>query len=100
MILDTFPYVGGMMTALALYMGVPVLNLCGEFAFTRTGADILHIAGLDALIVTDADAYIKKAVDLATNRARLAALTAKISLDTLTDTKSFVDDFYKRLEAI
>ena len=100
LILDAFPYAGGMMTALALYMGVPVLNLCGELAATRTGADILHIAALDEMIVTDADAYIKKAVDLSANRSRLAALTEKISFDKLLDTKTFVEDFYGRLEAI
>ena len=100
LILDAFPYPGGMMTALALYMGVPVLNLCGELPHTRTGADILRIADLDALIVQNVEAYIKKAVDLANNRAQLAALTGKISFDKLTDTKSFVDDFYTRLEAI
>ena len=99
MILDTFPYPGGMMTALALYMGVPVLNLCGDLPHTRTGADILHIAELDELIVHDVDAYIKKAVALAQSRGKLAALTGKISLDKLTDTKSFVEDFYGRLEA-
>lgn len=100
LILDAFPYPGGMMTALALYMGVPVLSLCGELPHTRTGADILRIADLDALIVHDADAYIKKAVELATNRAFLASLTGKISADKLTDTKTFVEDFYRRLEAI
>lgn len=100
LILDTFPYPGGMMTALALYMGVPVLNLCGELPHTRTGADILRIAELNELIVYDKDAYIKKAVDLAKNRAKLAMLTAKINLDKLTDTKTFAEDFYKRLEAI
>ncbi len=100
LILDAFPYAGGMMTALALYMGVPVLNLCGELAATRTGADILHIAALDEMIVTDADAYIKKAVDLSANRSKLAALTEKISFDKLLDTKTFVEDFYGRLEAI
>ena len=100
LILDAFPYPGGMMTALALYMGVPVLNLCGELPHMRTGADILRIADLDALIVHDVDAYIKKAVALANNRAKLAALTGKISSDKLTDTKTFVDDFYTRLEAI
>lgn len=100
LILDTFPYPGGMMTALALYMGVPVLNLCGELPHTRTGADILKISGVDELIVYNFDAYTKKAVELATNRAKLAALTEKISADKLTDTKTFVEDFYKRLEAI
>ena len=100
LILDTFPYPGGMMTALALYMGVPVLNLCGELPHTRTGADILKISGVDGLIVHNFDTYIKKAVELATNRAKLATLTEKISVDKLTDTKTFVEDFYKRLEAI
>lgn len=100
LILDTFPYPGGMMTALALYMGVPVLNLCGELPHTRTGADILRIADVEELIVTDIDAYISKAVELATNRAKLSALTTKISIDKLTDTKNFVEDFYSRLETI
>ena len=100
LILDTFPYPGGMMTALVLYMGVPVLNLFGELPHTRTGADILRIADVDELIVYDIDAYIKKAIELATNRAKLAALTEKISADKLTDTKTFVKDFYGRLEAI
>ncbi|MBR6713296.1 MAG: glycosyl transferase family 41 [Selenomonadaceae bacterium] len=100
LILDTFPYPGGMMTALALYMGVPVLNLCGGLPHTRTGADILRISDVDELIVYDVDAYIKKAVELATNRAKLAALTEKISADKLTETKTFVEDFYGRLEAM
>ena len=100
LILDTFPYPGGMMTALALYMGVPVLNLCGELPHTRTGADILKIADVAELIVKNVDTYIEKAVGLAKNRAKLAALTGKISSDKLTDTKTFVDDFYKSLEVI
>ena len=100
LILDTFPYPGGMMTALALYMGVPVLNLCGGLPHTRTGADILRISDVDELIVYDVDAYIKKAVGFATSREKLAALTEKISADKLTDTKTFVEDFYGRLEAI
>ncbi|MBO4780127.1 MAG: hypothetical protein J5497_05775, partial [Selenomonadaceae bacterium] len=98
--LDTFPYPGGMMTALALYMGVPVLNMCGELASTRTGADILRIAGVDELIVTDIDDYVKTAVNLAQDRFKLAALTEKISLDKLTNTKNCVDNFYRTLEAI
>ena len=100
LILDSFPYTGGMMTALALYMGVPVLNLYGNLPHTRTGADILKISGVDELIVEKIDDYIEKAVELANNRAKLAALTEKISFDKLTDTKSFVDDFYSRLEII
>ena len=84
LILDTFPYSGGFMTALALYMGV----------------DILRISGVEELIVKNIDAYIKKAVELAKNRAEFTALTEKISADKLTDMKSFVADFYGKLEAI
>ena len=100
LILDTFPYPGGMMTALALYMGVPVLNLCGSLASRRTGADILRIAQIDELIVYDVDTYVKKAVELAKNQNKFAALKEKISLDKLTDTKTFADDFYNSLKAI
>ena len=97
LMLDAFPYPGGMMTALALYMGVPVLNLRGCLASSRTGADILHIAGMDALIVDDVAAYISKAVELAHNH--VAALAGAITIDRLLDTKQFVEDFYGRLEA-
>ena len=100
LILDTFPYPGGMMTALALYMGVPVLNLYGELPHTRTGADILRIAGVEELIVDNVDDYVEKAIELAKNRAKLAALTEKISVDKFTNTKAFVEDFYSSLEAI
>ena len=100
LVLDTFPYPGGLMTALALYMGVPVVNMCGELASTRTGADILRIAGLDELIFTDAAAYVDTAVLLARDKFRLAMLTGKISVDKLTDTKNFVGDFYGHLEVI
>ena len=97
LILDAFPYPGGMMTALALYMNVPVLNLRGSLASSRTGADILRISGLDDLIVTDEKNFIDTAIELATNRARLADLTEKISVDKLTDTKTFVEDFYAKI---
>ncbi|MBR4383215.1 MAG: glycosyl transferase family 41, partial [Selenomonadaceae bacterium] len=101
LILDTFPYPGGMMTALALYMNVPVLNLRGSLASSRTGADILHIAGVDDLIVTDEKIFVDTAIELATNRTKLAELREKISVDALTDTKTFVSNFYaKILEAI
>ena len=100
LILDTFPYPGGMMTALALFMGVPVLNLCGELASSRTGADILHIADLDELIVHDEETFVATAIALAKNRARLADLTENISVDKLINTRAFVADFYTKLAEV
>ena len=58
LILDTFPYNGGFMTALGLYMGVPVLNLKGDKHFSKVGADILRIAGLENFITENLDEYI------------------------------------------
>ncbi len=87
LILDTFPYSGGFMTALAIYMGVPVLNLRGEMHFSKIGADILRIAGLESFIANNLDEYIKKAVEFRRQ---------KVTSGKLTDTKNFVDSVYKK----
>ena len=92
LILDTFPYPGGMMTALAIYMGVPVLNLCGKLHGSRIGAEMLRLAQLDELIVKNEVDYIKKAVELAESR-RLKNFSVK----KLTETKSFIADFEKKI---
>ena len=91
LILDTFPYNGGFMTALGLYMGVPVLNLKGDKHFSKVGADILRIAGLENFITENLDEYIKKAVEFKRQ---------KISIGKLTDTKNFVAEVYRKFEEI
>lgn len=88
LILDTFPYNGGFMTALALYLGVPVLNLRGDKHFSKIGADILRIAGQENFIAETLDEYIKKAVEFEP--------TGNISTGKLTDTKNFVDSVYRK----
>ena len=92
LILDTFPYTGGMMTALALYMGVPVLNLRGKSHSRRLGADMLRIAGLENFIVDNVDDYINFAVNFKRQE--------NFSVDKLFDTKTFVADFYGKLEEV
>ena len=91
LILDTFPYNGGAMTSLAIFMGVPVLNLRGEMHFSKVGADILRIAGLENFVANNLDEYIKKAVNFQRQ---------KVSSGKLTDTKNFVDSVYKIFEKI
>lgn len=91
LILDTFPYTGGMMTALALYFGVPVINFCGEKHFEKLGAEMLKLAEMENFIVTNKNDYIKKAVEFSKNPAK------KICLEKLLDTKNFVEEFYKNL---
>ncbi len=63
--LDTFPYVGGVTTCEALYMGVPVVSLYGGRHGTRFGLSILSNVGLDELAVDNLNDYIARAVALA-----------------------------------
>ena len=91
LILDTFPYNGGFMTALAIYLGVPVLSWRGKMHFSKVGADILRIAGLEHFIAENLDEYIKKAVKFQRQ---------EVSSGNLTDTKNFVDGVYKKFEEV
>lgn len=92
LVLDTFPYTGGMMTATALYMGVPVLNLCGKLHAQRLGADILKTAGLENFIVDNTDDYINFAINFKRGE--------NFSIDKLLDTKTLVKNFYAKLEEV
>ncbi len=74
--LDSLPCAGGTTTCDALWMGVPVVTLVGDRPFSRSGASLLRNAGLADLIAQSPDEYLRAAVDLAADRARLAALRA------------------------
>ena len=92
LMLDTFPYTGGMMTALAIYFGVPVLNLCGKIHSQRLGAEMLQIARLENFIVTNADDYVNFAVNFAKNPVEISPAAQ------LFDVENFVANFYAALE--
>lgn len=72
--LDSYPYVGGVTTLDALYMGVPVINLYGERHSTRFGKSILTSVGLGELSVNNLEAYINNAVALANDKDTLDIL--------------------------
>jgi predicted O-linked N-acetylglucosamine transferase (SPINDLY family) len=74
--LDPFPYGGGTTTCDALWMGVPVVSLAGRTAVGRGGLSILSNVGLPELVARDIDDYVKIAVNLASDLARLSGLRA------------------------
>ncbi len=74
--LDSLPCAGGTTTCDALWMGVPVVTLVGDRPFSRSGASLLRNADLTELITRTPDEYVRAAVDLATDRVRLATLRA------------------------
>jgi hypothetical protein len=74
--LDSLPMTGGQTTIDALWMGVPVVTWVGEATQQRGSYTILNNLGIDVTdIVAFSEAeYIQKAVALANNPARIAAL--------------------------
>ena len=94
LVLDTFPYTGGMMTALAIYFEVPVLNLCGMSHSQRLGADMLRLAGLKNFIVTNTDDYINFAVNFAKNPTPIEPNKR------LFRVMPFVKSFYRMIERV
>jgi len=72
--LDTFPYNGTTTTCEALWMGVPVITLEGRTHVSRVGTSILTHAGLPELVAGSEEEYVGKALDLARDEERLAAM--------------------------
>lgn len=72
--LDPFPCNGGTTSFDTLWMGVPFVTLAGSNFISRLGVTILHNGGLDELIGEDEAAYIRIAVDIARDPARLRQL--------------------------
>lgn len=96
--LDTFPYNGTTTTCEALYMGVPVITLCGDRHASRVGASILHRVSLDALIATSQENYIEKAIALANDTARLTELRTTLRNRLLTSPLGDGATFTKNVE--
>ncbi|HEY9613465.1 FkbM family methyltransferase [Allocoleopsis sp.] len=76
--LDTFPYHGTTTTCEAMWMGVPVITLAGQAHVSRVGVSLLSSVRLEDLIAQSPEAYIQKAVDLASDLERLQALRANL----------------------
>jgi predicted O-linked N-acetylglucosamine transferase (SPINDLY family) len=72
--LDTYPYHGTTTTLDSLLMGVPVITRVGYNHASRVGASLLAQVGLREFVAADADDYVARAVALAGDRERIAAL--------------------------
>ena len=99
-LLDTFPMNGGTTTCEALWLGVPVVTRSGDIFQSRAGLSILGAMGLDELIAGSDDEYVRIAVELARDGARLAAwragLRERMRASQLTDGR----DYARALEAV
>lgn len=76
--LDTFPYNGTTTTCESLWMGVPVVTLAGSMHAGRVGVSLLSQIGLNDLIAKSAKDYVRIAVELVSDRHKLANLRARL----------------------
>ncbi len=81
--LDPYPYSGGLTTCEALYMGVPVITLAGDFFAARHSVSHLSNAGVEGCVATTPDEYIECAVAMAADLPGLAALRARLRSQVL-----------------
>jgi len=99
--LDTFPYPGGTTTCEALWMGVPTITLAGDTMLARQGASMLMAAGLPDWVTISIEDYVAKAVSLADNLPKLAALRAVLreqaNRSPLFDARRFAQNFEEAL---
>lgn len=76
--LDTWPYNGHTTASDALWAGCPVLTLLGEAFAGRVGASLLHAVGLPEMIAGSVDAYVRLAIELAGDNARVTHMRAHL----------------------
>ena len=91
--LDSFPFTGGMTTCNALWMGVPVVTLAGESVVGRQGHAILGQLGLEELSASSVEHYVNIAVGLSNNLPLLTllrcTLRGRMRASPLLDVKGF-----------
>jgi len=99
-VLDTFPYNGGITTLEALWMGRPVVSLAGDTLVGRQGAAILAAAGLGDLVARDLAAYQDLAVAIAADFPRRSSLAGALRETLRASALGDVPAFTRRLEAL
>jgi len=91
--LDTHPYNGTATTCEAIWMGIPVITLAGNYHRSRVGKTLLECVDLGELVADSTDNYVRIATDLAKDTNKLSSyrshLRKTVEQSTLTDAASF-----------
>lgn len=77
--LDAAPCGGHTTASDALWMGVPVLTAAGRGFAARVCGSLVRAAGTPELVCNSLDEYVRRAVELGNDRAKLAALRRRLA---------------------
>jgi predicted O-linked N-acetylglucosamine transferase (SPINDLY family) len=92
-VLDPFPYSGGLTTCEALWMGVPTITMPGESFASRHSASHMSNIGLADWIAADLPAYqdmaVRRAADIPALAALRAGLRPRMAASPLCDAPRF-----------
>lgn len=102
--LDTSPFNGGTTASDALWAGLPVLTCSGRTFSSRMAGSLLKAVDLEELITYTLQDYEDKAVALANDRPRVAAMHRQLDEQRLQcalfDSAQFVRDLEDRYEQV
>lgn len=96
--LDTTPYNAGTIASDALRIGLPLLTIRGRAFAARMAASLLTAVGLTDCIAEDIGDYVARAVAIAGDPARQAALKRQLAGDAWARTIGDCTGFTARLE--
>lgn len=97
--LDTYPFHGATTTFEALWMGVPVLSLCGDRHSSRVGHSILSNVCLADLSCVSKDDFIEKGIALAGDRERRSSLKQTLRQSVKNSAAGDAQQFTRNFEA-
>lgn len=97
--LDTWPYNGVTTSCEAMWMGVPVLSLCGAAAVARQGRSLLNAVGLPEWCAENAEAWVAQGAAFAGDLAALQSLRQKLRQRMADSPLCDADGFARAFEA-
>jgi len=100
LVLDTWPYSGGLTSCESLVMGVPVITLTGERFCGRHATAHLSAAGFSDWAATDEDSFVEIAAKLAKDPHALSPLRRQVRDETLASPLCDIGDFSKAFYAV
>jgi predicted O-linked N-acetylglucosamine transferase (SPINDLY family) len=98
LVLDTLPYNAHSTACEALWSGVPVLTCLGGGFAARVAASALRAVGMEELITTTLGDYERRALELAREPAKLAALKQKLAANRMRSPLFDTERYCRQLE--